>query len=405
MSHSGSVLKRGRTWTAYWFTTCPGGVVHRKGQAPCDAGHRLQRSRGGFKLKSEAAAHLRVQVSAVADGTYTEVVDKTMTVRAFLLEHWLPAMRTEAIASGEPRRASTVAAYRNAVTAWILPHLGGERLLGLTPARVESALASLREHGGRGGKPLTRGAQVAHGVLRMALDDAVRRGFVTRNAAVSVGRPGVKARAMQCWTAAEAQTFLAGAAGDRLYAAWVLLLARGLRRGELAGLGWADVDLDAGRLRVVRTRIVVDGKVVESTPKTEAGRRTVPLDPGLVKVLRAHRERQLFEGRAGGIAWTDSGHVFVREDGLPFHPESISQRFERLCRRLGVPPIRLHDLRHTAASLMLEDGTPVKVAAEMLGHANPNITQSIYQHVLPGMAEQAGERLFRRLLGGETTAG
>src|SRR5206468_2778630 len=99
-----------------------------------------------------------------------------------------------------------------------------------------------------------------------------------------------------------------------------------------------------------------------------------------------------------GEAWTDSGYVFVREDGSPLHPESISQRFDRLVRRHKLPTIRLHDCRHTAASLMLEDGTPVKVAAEMLGHANPNVTQAIYQHVMPGMTETAGERLSGRLL-------
>lgn len=387
MSQRGSIRRRGDTWTCYWFVRGPDG-------------DRVQRSKGGFRLKGEAAAYLTSKISAVSDGTYNEPTDKKITVAKYLREHWLPGVRTEATASGEPRRASTVATYAHAVDAWIVPHLGGERLLSLTPAHVEAMTTALRERGGRGGRPLTRAAQVAHGVLRMALDDAVRRGYVTRNVAAVVRRPGVKARPMSCWTGEQAQEFLSGAANDRLYAAWVLLLARGPRRGEIAGLRWADVDLDAGRLRITHTRIVVDGKVVDSTPKTDAGRRTVPLDAGLVKVLQAHRERQLFEARAGGIAWTDSGYVFAREDGLPFNPESISQRFERLSARVGVPKIRLHDLRHTAASLMLEDGTPVKVAAEMLGHANPNVTQSIYQHVLPGMAESAGERLSGRLLGG-----
>lgn len=132
--------------------------------------------------------------------------------------------------------------------------------------------------------------------------------------------------------------------------------------------------------------------MVESTPKTEAGRRTLHLDRGLVCVLRKHRAAQLEERLAAGPAWADSGHVFVREDGAPCHPEHLSDRFERLCAATGVRRIRLHDARHTAASLMLADGTPIKVAAEMLGHANPAITQGIYQHVLPGMAEDAGTR-------------
>jgi integrase len=181
---------------------------------------------------------------------------------------------------------------------------------------------------------------------------------------------------------------------------WVLFLARGPRRGELAGLRWEDTDLDAGRMRLgMHTRVSVGGRVVESDAKTSAGRRSIPLDEGLIAVLRAHRKRQLEERLAWGEAWTDTGYVFTREDGLPLHPESISQHWDRLVERLGLPRIRLHDARHTAATLMLEDGTPVKVASEMLGHSRASITQDTYQHVLPGMAEAAGERLSGRLLG------
>jgi len=205
---------------------------------------------------------------------------------------------------------------------------------------------------------------------------------------------------MTCWTAEQAQGFLVAATDDRLYAAWVLFLARGPRRGEIAGLRWSAVDLDAGRMQLVRTRLSVGGRVVDSEPKTAAGRRSLPLDPGLVAVLRRHRARQAEERLAWVPAWSDTGYVFTREDGTPLHPEHLSDRLETLARRAGLPRIRLHDLRHTAATLMLADGTPVNVAQEMLGHASPTITQEIYQHVLPGMAESAGQRLSSRLLGG-----
>jgi len=133
--------------------------------------------------------------------------------------------------------------------------------------------------------------------------------------------------------------------------------------------------------------------VVTSQAKTTAGRRTVPLDPGLVSVLRAHRKRQLAERLAWGPASTDTGYVFTREDGEPYHPEHVSDRFETLARGAGVPVIGPHDCRHSAASLALADGTNVKVVQEMLGHASPAITQGIYGHVMPGMAEDAGRRL------------
>lgn len=392
-----SARKRGDTWTAYWCIR--------------DAeGNRVQRTKGGFRIKKEALDFGADQEGKIRAGTYSEPEDKKITVGRFLDEVWLPAMRTTATRSGEPRSENTISTYETAVRAWIKPYVGGERLLALTPARIERMLDDLRDHGGKKGRPLgARGVQVAFIVLRTSMEWAVRRGYLPRNPAALMDRPGVERREMSTWNGGEAQAFLAHAARpdpevpapDRLYAAWVLLLTRGLRRGELAGLRWDRVDLDAGRLQVTRSRISVSGRVVEqSKAKTAAGRRSIPLDAGLVTVLRAHRERQLFEQRAWGESWQDTGYVFVREDGSPYHPESISQRFERLCARAKVRRIRLHDLRHTAATLMLEDGTPVKVAAEMLGHSNPAVTQATYQHVLPGMAEAAGERLSGRLLGG-----
>lgn len=387
MSQAGSIRKRGATFTAYWFVSVNG--------------QRVQRSKGGHRTKGDARDYLTTKLAEIQSGSSTEPADRKITVKAFLTDHWLPAVRTEATSSGESRRASTLNAYEVSVSSWISPHLGGERLMALSPGQVEHWLAALRDHGGRNGNPLSgRSCQVAYTHLRAAYDYAMRRGYVTRNPVALVGRPGAKHREMACWSATEAQRFLAAAATDRLYAAWVVLLARGLRRGELAGLRWDSVDLDAGWIRITRTRVVINGKVMDSTPKTAAGRRSIPLDDGLVKVLRAHRERQLFEAKTWGETWAATGYLFVREDGQPLSPESISQKFERLCKRVGVPVIRLHDCRHTAATLMLEDGTPVKVAAEMLGHSNPAITQAIYQHVLPGMTESAGERLSGRLLGG-----
>ncbi len=377
---TGSTRKRGKTWTAYWWVRNP-------------EGQQVQRSKGGFATKRAAQGHLTTTLAAIGDGSYTEVTDRAITVGQYLQHQWLPSVRSAGTRSGEPRRASTVASYEVAVESWIVPHLGGVRLVALTPRAVESMLDTLAESGGKRGQPLSgRSRQYAYSTLRMAVDHAVKRGYLPRNPVAVVARPGATRRAMTSWTGAEAQAFLAGAANDRLYTAFVLFLARGPRRGELAGLRWSDVDLDAGTLRITRTRVSVGGAVVDSTPKTEAGRRTLHLDAGLVSVLRRHRAAQLEERLAAGAAWTDTGHVFVREDGTPCHPEHLSDRFERLCAATGVRRIRLHDARHTAASLMLADGTPVKVAAEMLGHANPAITQGIYQHVLPGMAEDAGTR-------------
>jgi integrase len=145
---------------------------------------------------------------------------------------------------------------------------------------------------------------------------------------------------------------------------------------------------------------VVDGQAITSSPKTSAGKRSVPLDPSLVKLLKSHQTQQGAERLAAGEAYSDDGYVLADELGVPYHPDTISDTFERLVKAAELPRIRLHDTRHTAASLMLAaSGVPTKVVSELLGHSSPTITLSIYAHVIPGMAEDAGAALSASLLG------
>jgi integrase len=159
------------------------------------------------------------------------------------------------------------------------------------------------------------------------------------------------------------------------------------------------VDLESGTLRVVATRVVAKGIPVESVPKTAAGIRSIPLDPSLVALFKSHRARQAEERLAAGPAYEDGGYLVADELGRPYHPDTISDWFDDRVKTAGLRRIRLHDTRHTAATLMLASGEQVKVVSEMLGHASPTITLSIYAHVLPGMAEAAGERLSALVLG------
>ena len=184
---------------------------------------------------------------------------------------------------------------------------------------------------------------------------------------------------------------------DRLVAAWHLLATTGMRRGELLGLRWVDVDLEGAFLSVRQTRVSVDYQVEVGTPKTERGTRTVALDPATVAVLHEHRSRQLEERLAWGPAWTDSGLVLTREDGTEIHPQRFSQYFRRLASSSGLPLIRLHDVRHSYATALIKAGQPIKVVSQRIGHASPTITMAIYQHVLPSddvEAAAAGARLI-----------
>ncbi len=144
---------------------------------------------------------------------------------------------------------------------------------------------------------------------------------------------------------------------------------------------------------------MVDGKAIDSEPKTAHGVRSVPLDSALVSMLRSRRARQASERLAGGPAYSDGGYVVADELGRPLHPDIVSGRFYKLVREAGLRRIRLHDCRHTAATLMLASGVPVKVVQEMLGHSLPTITLSIYADVLPGMGHEAGAALSASLLG------
>jgi integrase len=209
----------------------------------------------------------------------------------------------------------------------------------------------------------------------------------------------------QVWTPEQLRAFLSHVSDDRLYAAWLLVATTGLRRAELAGLRWLDVDLAAGRVSPRRPRVVVDYTVVESDAKTPKGRRSLALDPATLAALKAHQARQAEEKTIIGTGYRDSGLVFTMPDGSPIHPQRISAWFLQHTRAAGLPRIRLHDVRHSYATAALAAGVPPKVISQRLGHAMIAITMDTYSHVIPGLDEQAAETVARLILGdGEAIA-
>jgi integrase len=204
---------------------------------------------------------------------------------------------------------------------------------------------------------------------------------------------------MRTWTAAELRAFLEHVQDERLAALWMLAASTGMRRGEMLGLRWVDVDLDRGRVAVRQTLVIAGRQVVISEPKTSRSRRSIALDPRSVAALRSWRAAQAAERLAWGAGWTDSGLVFTREDGTPIHPEWLSDAFEWRIKTAGLPRIRLHDLRHTHASLGLAAGVPIKVMSERLGHTSSSFTADAYQHVTPGLEEEAAATVARLVFG------
>lgn len=248
--------------------------------------------------------------------------------------------------------------------------------------------------------------------LRASLNDAISQQILTFNPAAHVEldpvrkpkalvwtdervakwqQTGEKPSPVMVWTPKQTGAFLDFVAEDRLYAMWHLIAFRGLRRGEACGQPWSETNLDTHSL-TVSSQLVQDGWDVEtSDPKTDSGFRVVALDDDTVNVLKRHRERQDADREEWGSAWVETGHVFTQEDGSWLHPGKVTDLFERLVAASGLPPIRLHDLRHGAATLMLAADIDIKIVSDTLGHSDTRITRDIYQSVLPHVGKNAAE--------------
>lgn len=209
---------------------------------------------------------------------------------------------------------------------------------------------------------------------------------------------------MKYWTADELRCFLDAARSSRHFAAWYLAANTAMRRGEVLGLRWRDVNLKTGRLAVRRTIISVGYVVHESDAKTDHSERVIDLDSRTVDVLTDHHTQQAEERKAVGDGYRDRDLVFAKPDGSSFHPDIFSQAFERRVASSGAPRIRLHDLRHTHATLLLQAGVPAKVVSERLGHATVAFTMQVYAHVMPGMQADAAAA-FGDLVFGDDPSG
>jgi integrase len=267
----------------------------------------------------------------------------------------------------------------------------------LRPGRGRYVAAHAREpdHPKVPGRVSPRTVVIMLVVLSSALDDAMREGLVARNVARLVKRPGVEHHEMASWTPEQAGQFREHVRDDRLVACWLLTLA-GLRRSEILGLRWSDVDLDAGTVSVAQGRVVVEGRgTVTGDPKSKRSRRALPMPADVLTALRAFKVRQAEERLALGERYPDTGLVAVNDDGSPIRPETYSNDFSRHAKDAGVPVIRLHDVRHTAATMLLDGGTTPSATAKWLGH-DPAITLRVYGHVYDDALAAAGDALLGR---------
>lgn len=351
-------------------------------------GKRLQKWHGGYRTRKEAEVARTKIVGELHEGTYTPPT--TVTFSEWVLERWLPTMRTQV-------KPSTFESYRRNIEQHVLPRLGGRLLREVGSAQLNALYAELLEHGRRNGpgglSPKT--VRYIHTIVHKALGDAVDASAVGTNVAERAKPPRPRAigpNEIQFWTAEQLRSFLKLVIDHRLEAAWHLSAMTGMRRGEVLGLRWRDIDLDNARVHVRQALVSVAYELLFSTPKNHRA-RVIDLDPGTVEHLRLHRERQLDEKEEWGSDYTDGDLVFCKENGEPLHPQTFSQAFERLVAKTELPLIRLHDLRHTHATIALSAGIPPKVISERLGHESPAFTLKQYAHVIPGMQADAAAHI------------
>jgi integrase len=290
-------------------------------------------------------------------------------------------------------RAATHREYSRHVAGYWMPAIGRIPLTRLTPAHVEKVLAELLE---RGLSPVT--VRSARTTLRRALHDAQRDGLVTRNVAGLSRPPRLEHREMRSLGSTDVARLTASTADDPLGPLWAIAVGTGLRLGEVLGLAWDDVDLSARKLTVRRALSRGYGGGYElAEPKTARSRRTVMLPAIAIDALRRQKARQAEARLAAGTAWQDrAGLVFTDAVGQPLQPRTVGKAWRAAADRLGLD-VRLHDLRHTAASLMLGAGVPLKVVSEALGHSSIAITADVYAHVTPDLRREAADAIDRAL--------
>jgi integrase len=373
----------------FWVERRPREVCPKCGGRLIETEERRRATKAGFATQKEAQAALNKVLVALEEKTF--IAPSKVSLREYLKSEWLPAIEATI-------RPSTYRSYVQHVECHISPHLGSVQLQKLSGSQISALYAKLALSGKRDGKsglsPLS--IRHVHATLHRALKDAVRWEQITRNPIEAADPPRISGdgtRELRTWNAEQLRVFLDAAKDERLSPLWHLLAMTGLRRGEALGLRWEDVDLEAGRVSVRRALIPNGAVVVVSEPKTARGRRSVALDPETVEVLKRQAGQQLADQVENGDEWRDTGLVFTKANGEAWHPEVVSRFFRQAVKRSKLPVIRLHDLRHTHATLALRAGIHPKVVSERLGHATIAITLDTYSHAIPAMQEEAAVRI------------
>jgi integrase len=348
-----------------------------------DASGKRRRVRRFGKTRTEARKKLKELQQQQEQGV--QLTDGNVTMQQFLTR-WLEDSVRPSV------RPRTYEGYESIVRVRVIPRIGRQSLNKVTPAVLQRLYSDLARAG-----LSARSIHHTHRVLHKAFKQAMRWGLIPRNPTEAVDSPRAQQAEMKTLTIEEVNCLLDGTREHRLHALYVVAVSTGMRLGELLALKWDDIDEPNRRLFVRRSVQRTRGGLVFVPPKTAKSRRTVILTSMALDALKEHRRRQAEERLRIGPEWEDQGLVFPNVTGGPQDPGTMSTRFKDVLVRLGLSRVRFHDLRHTAASLLLSAGTHPKVVSEMLGHATIVLTLDTYSHVIPAMHSHAAETMDRLL--------
>ncbi|MGU3650605.1 site-specific integrase [Mycolicibacterium sp. A43C] len=361
---------------------------------------KRKRFRKRYTTEREARAALDAIRGHVAQGTYVQPTTRTVSDAC---DDWIAGKRAANL------KRSTLHGYEEKLSV-VKAELGHIEVQKLTKRNVDDLVVALRAGGlksplDKTRKPWTpRSVNYMLGLLTAVLESEQKQGQLVRNVAALVDRIASDPAPPNTLDPAEVETVLAHIDGDRYAIAWQLALA-GLRRGEIAGLRWSDVDLIERTLTVAETRLRVGKDLYEETPKSKAGGRTLPLPDHLVSTLKSTRKMQAADQLALGPDYQTSGYIVVNEAGEPLSPHALTSRWERMLKAAGVRHVRLHDARHTCGTLMhLLDNVPIAVISAWLGHSSKAFTMQTYVHSQPQALVAAAQSFARVVTTGHNSA-
>ena len=334
--------------------------------------------------KKEAEQVLRKLIAEAEKGYH--VTNNKITILEWV-QTWIEVYITPNVSP------TTLSRYQGMINRYINPLLGSMQVQQLTTLAVQSWVNGLKVSPASGKEMSAATIKHTYHVLKGAMDKAVLAGIIPRSPCQGIMLPKGEKKAAIVYDEQQIQQLIKAAKGTEMELPIDMELCLGLRRGELLGLQWEDVDWKKGKIHIIRTRVVVNGKSVVKDPKTATSKRTIDVPARLMEKLKQHQRICQMNRLRMGEDYTATDFIIVHPDGKPIYPEYLSQMLTKLQKKYDLPQCRFHDLRHLCASIMLMQGVNVKVAQERLGHKDISTTLNIYSHVLPSSAKEAAEKI------------